>query len=122
MVAMRSSDAPRVAITGIGVVSPFGVGRERYWEHVTRGCSGVRTITEFDVSTFPCRVAAPVPAVSITDAVELPGEEGGDGDGERGTRADPKRYARASLIGVLAAREAWHDAGLRVREPGAGVI
>ena len=28
---------PRIAITGIGVVSPFGVGRERYWDHVTRG-------------------------------------------------------------------------------------
>ena len=28
---------PRIAITGIGVVSPFGVGRERYWDHVSRG-------------------------------------------------------------------------------------
>ena len=42
----------RVVITGIGVVSPFGVGRERFWEHVSRGCSGTRAITEFDASEF----------------------------------------------------------------------
>ena len=64
-----ASAAPRVAITGIGVVSPFGVGRERFWRHVSRGCSATRAITEFDASAFPCRVAAPVPDVSIDDAV-----------------------------------------------------
>src|SRR5207237_2884465 len=37
-------------------------------------------------------------------------------------RADPKRYSRAALIGVIAAREAWSDAGLRAGEPNAGVI
>ena len=47
---MRHSGEPRVVITGIGVVSPFGVGRERFWEHVSRGCSGTRTITDFDAS------------------------------------------------------------------------
>ena len=56
--------AARVVITGIGVVSPFGVGRERFWEHVSRGCSGTRAITEFDASEFACRVAAPVPGVT----------------------------------------------------------
>ena len=43
------------AITGIGVVSPFGVGRERFWQHVERGCSGTRAITDFDASQFACR-------------------------------------------------------------------
>ena len=37
-------------------------------------------------------------------------------------RADPKRYSRAALIGVIAAREAWADAGLRIGEPNAGVV
>jgi 3-oxoacyl-[acyl-carrier-protein] synthase II len=47
-----------------------------------------------------------------------------DGDDRRdpGHRADPKRYSRAALIGVIAAREAWIDAGLRIGEPGAGVV
>ena len=51
----------RVAITGIGVVSPFGVGRERFWSCVSRGCSATRDIADFDASAFPCTVAAPVP-------------------------------------------------------------
>ncbi|MEN3338010.1 MAG: 3-oxoacyl-[acyl-carrier-protein] synthase, partial [Acidobacteriota bacterium] len=66
-----SAGLPRVAITGIGVVSPYGVGRERFWEHVRRGCSATRAITEFDASPFPCLVAAPVPPVTIEDAVEV---------------------------------------------------
>ena len=37
-------------------------------------------------------------------------------------RPDPRRYSKASLIAVLAAKEAWRDAGLRLNEPGAGVL
>jgi 3-oxoacyl-[acyl-carrier-protein] synthase II len=48
---MPSSGLHRVVISGIGVVSPFGVGRERFWQHVSGGCSGTRAITHFDVST-----------------------------------------------------------------------
>jgi 3-oxoacyl-[acyl-carrier-protein] synthase II len=110
--------APRVVISGIGVVSTFGVGRECFWENVRRGVSGTRAVTEFDVSSYPCQVAAPVPPVTIDQAQPL------DGEHENGheSRADPKRYSRAALLGVIAAREAWNDAGLRVDEPGAGVI
>jgi len=116
MSPMAPSGLPHVAITGIGVVSPFGVGREQFWRHVSRGCSGTRAITQFDVSSYPCQVAAWVPPVSMADAVELEGDEDHDG------RADPKRYSRAALFGVIAAREAWRDAGLRAGEPGAGVL
>jgi 3-oxoacyl-[acyl-carrier-protein] synthase II len=105
-----------VVITGIGVVSPFGVGRERFWHHVSRGCSGTKAITQFDVSSYPSRVAAWVPPVSIDDAPSL------DGDDEHDGRADPKRYSRAALFGVIAAREAWRHAGLRAREPRTGVL
>jgi 3-oxoacyl-[acyl-carrier-protein] synthase II len=108
----------RIVITGIGVASPFGLGRERFWEQVSRGCSGTREIVEFDASEFACRVAAPVPAVTIDDVPPLDGDDIWD----PGYRADPKRYSRAALIGVIAAREAWADAGLRVGEPGAGVV
>ena len=113
---MGPNGQPSIVITGIGVVSPFGVGRERYWDHISRGISGTRAITQFDVSTYPCRVAAWVPPVSIEDAQALEGDDDQDG------RADPKRYSRAALFGVIAAREAWRDAGLRAGERGAGVI
>jgi 3-oxoacyl-[acyl-carrier-protein] synthase II len=110
--------SPRIVISGIGVVSAFGPGRERFWEAVAGGRSGTRAITEFDVSDFPCQVAAPVPPVSMADAVALDGED----DEDWAPRADPRRYSRAALFGVLAGREAWRDAGLRVDEPGAGVV
>ena len=113
---MSSNGQPGVVITGIGAVSPFGVGRERYWDHVSRGISGTKAITQFDVSTYPCRVAGWVPPVSIDDAAVL------EGDDEQDGRADPRRYSRAALFGVIAAREAWHDAGLRAGQAGAGVI
>jgi 3-oxoacyl-[acyl-carrier-protein] synthase II len=115
---MRYRGDPRIVITGIGVVSPFGVGCERFWEHVSRGCSGTRAITGFDASDFACRVAAPVTDVTIEDVPPLDGDDIWDLD----YRADPKRYSRAALIGVIAAREAWAAAGLRPAEANAGVV
>ena len=117
---MTRAGSPRVAITGIGVVSPFGVGRERFWQHIRHGCSATRAITEFDASGFACGVAAPVPPLSIKDAVTIQ-ERASNGNGASG-KSDPRRYSRASLIAVIAATEAWSDAGLRLNEPGAGVL
>src|SRR4029078_9883751 len=113
---MQSNGAPRVVITGLGVVSPFGAGRECFWRNVSRGVSGTRAITQFDASTFPCRVAASVPPVSIDFAAPIDGDHQSDG------RADPKRYSRAALFGVIAAREAWNDAGFSYGEASAGVL
>jgi 3-oxoacyl-[acyl-carrier-protein] synthase II len=104
----------KIAITGIGVVSTFGIGRETFWDHVRRGASGTRAITEFDASTYPCRVAAPVPRFTF--------DGHGNGNGNGNGHGDPKRYSRAALFGVVAAQEAWQDAGLAVGEANAGVI
>ena len=118
---MAGAGHPRVAITGIGVVSPFGVGRECFWRHVRRGCSATRAIADFDTSAYPCGVAASVPPVSIADAVTID-ERAPDAVTARASRSDPRRYSKASLIAVIAAAEAWHDAGLRLNEPNAGVL
>jgi 3-oxoacyl-[acyl-carrier-protein] synthase II len=113
----RSGES-RVVISGIGVVSPFGIGRQRFWDHVSRGCSGTRAISEFDTSSFACRVAASVSGVTVDDVPPIEGDDIWDPS----YRADPKRYSRAALIAVIAAREAWRDAGLPIGEPNAGVI
>ena len=63
-------------------------------------------------------MAAPVAGIGIEDVQPVEGDDIWD----PGYRADPKRYSRAALIAVIAAREAWNDAGLRIGEPGAGVI
>src|SRR5689334_12533319 len=112
---MRAAAQPGVVITGIGVVSPFGVGRERYWDHISHGCSGISRITQFDASEWPCQVAASVPPVSIDDAVTL------DGDDDETGRSDPKRYSRAALFGVIAGREAWAGAGVIIGTGGGGI-
>jgi 3-oxoacyl-[acyl-carrier-protein] synthase II len=111
----------RVAITGIGVVSPYGIGRDRFWYCVKSGCPATRAITEFDATPFPCTVAAPVPPVSLDDIPIIEDRAPGV-PAERSGKADPKRYSRASLIAVIAGTEAWKDAGLRIGEPGAGVL
>ncbi len=51
----------RVVITGFGCVTPIGIGRERYWESLKSGRSGVRQIESFDASEFNVRIAAEIP-------------------------------------------------------------
>jgi 3-oxoacyl-[acyl-carrier-protein] synthase II len=50
----------RIVITGVGAVSPNGLGREPYFAALAAGRSGIRTITQFDAATLPCRVAGEV--------------------------------------------------------------
>ncbi len=50
----------RIVITGIGVLSPNGIGRESYFAALAGGRSGIRGITQFDASALPCRVAGEV--------------------------------------------------------------
>src|SRR5258707_13409459 len=115
---MASAGSPRIVISGIGVVSPFGIGRERFWDHVTRGCSGTRAITDWDASDFACRVAAPVTGVAVDDIPPLEG----DGAGGQTNRAGPKSHSRGAVVGGISAGEAWADAGPRVRATNAGVV
>ncbi len=89
----------RVAITGIGVVSPYGVGRDAFWQGIASGSSATRAITEFDASHLTTRVVAAVSAEAA--GVEVPD-----------SRGDPRRSAKVSRIAVLAAAEAMRDAGL----------
>jgi 3-oxoacyl-[acyl-carrier-protein] synthase II len=51
-----------ILITGAGVVSPIGVGKEAFWRSITAGESGVRPIGLFDASAMPVRIAGEVPA------------------------------------------------------------
>ncbi|MBM3766406.1 MAG: beta-ketoacyl synthase, partial [Acidobacteria bacterium] len=47
----------RVVVTGIGAVSPNGVGREAFWANTLNGVSGVRAIDQFDTSALQVRIA-----------------------------------------------------------------
>jgi 3-oxoacyl-[acyl-carrier-protein] synthase II len=104
---------PRVAITGIGVVSPFGVGRERFWRSVSAGESGTRSIDTFDASSLTCQVAAAVPEADVEAALAAAPLD---------NPADTRRYAKVSRIAVIAAREALADAGLTGHTADCGVV
>jgi 3-oxoacyl-[acyl-carrier-protein] synthase II len=60
----------RVVITGMGVVAPNGIGVENFWDSVVHGRSGVRRITHFDASSFPCQVAGIVTDFDPTDYMD----------------------------------------------------
>ncbi|MGA8552226.1 MAG: beta-ketoacyl-ACP synthase II [Stellaceae bacterium] len=51
----------RVVVTGMGLVTPLGIGLERNWQSLIAGASGVGAIQSFDVSDLPARIAAQVP-------------------------------------------------------------
>jgi len=50
----------RVVVTGCGVVSPVGIGKDAFWESLIKGKSGIRKITQFDPSSFDSQIAGEV--------------------------------------------------------------
>ena len=88
----------RIVITGVGAVSPNGVGRENYFQALALGRSGIRKVTQFDASSLPCRVA---------------GEVNGEFDTSRWV--DPKNakhVGRVVPLAIAATDEALRDARL----------
>jgi 3-oxoacyl-[acyl-carrier-protein] synthase II len=87
-----------VVITGLGCVTPVGIGREAFWRALQEGESGVRRIEGFDVSASPVRIAAEA--------------RGFDWEGELKSK-DRRHVARTVPLALAAAREALGDAGLQ---------
>jgi 3-oxoacyl-[acyl-carrier-protein] synthase II len=91
------SDARRVVITGIGAITPIGLGVNGLWEGLRRRTSAVRCITRFDPTMFKSRIAGEVPDFVPTDHIE-----------ERRSR----RLDRYSQFTIAATRMALADAEL----------
>jgi len=60
----------RVVITGIGLVTPLGVGIETNWEALLAGRSGIRTVTRFDLTGFPVRIAGEVSNFDVQQFID----------------------------------------------------
>ncbi|MGY6708910.1 MAG: beta-ketoacyl-ACP synthase II [Rhizobiaceae bacterium] len=50
----------RVVVTGLGLLSPFGVGAEHTWKQILAGRSAARRIESFEVDDLPCKIASPI--------------------------------------------------------------
>jgi 3-oxoacyl-[acyl-carrier-protein] synthase II len=87
-----------VVVTGLGIVSPIGIGREAFWNSLCRGQSGVGTIERFDPTGLPIRLAAEVRDFDPRQQVAQ--------------RKQLKVMCRDAQFGVAAARLACRDAGL----------
>ncbi|MGZ4780041.1 MAG: beta-ketoacyl-ACP synthase II [Thermoanaerobaculia bacterium] len=60
----------RVVVTGIGMISPLGVGNEATWQGLVDGRSGVGLITKFDATAYPCKIAGEVKGFNPEDWIE----------------------------------------------------
>lgn len=59
----------RVVVTGIGVVSSVGIGRDNFWKSITKGKSGISEITSFDTSEFKCHYGGEVKDFNPADFI-----------------------------------------------------
>ncbi|HSI25279.1 MAG TPA: beta-ketoacyl synthase N-terminal-like domain-containing protein, partial [Methylotenera sp.] len=57
----------RVVITGLGVVSPVGIGTQNAWANLIKGQSGITRITKFDPSAFSSQIAGEVKDFNVED-------------------------------------------------------
>lgn len=91
------NDRVRIAVTGVGLVTPLGWDLETVWDSLLEGRSGIGTITHFDPDGLPCRIAGEV--TDFTPASFMSDKEA-------------RRTSRASQLALAAAKLAAADAGL----------
>lgn len=108
-----------VAITGVGVVSAFGVGTGALFDGLAAGGSAISFIRSFDATTFPTRVAGEVPVVDA-DAAWLTNHLG-DEQTARELGAMGALRDRKVSFALVAAAEAWRHAGCGDAERGAAL-
>lgn len=88
-----------MVITGLGVIAPNGIGKDAFWSALKEGRSGIKRISRFDASTYPCQVAGEVNDFEPTDYM---------------SPKSARRYDRFVQFGVAAARMAIEDAQLEI--------
>src|SRR6266496_5083533 len=91
----------RVVVTGLGIISPIGIGAKTFWDNLVGGKCGIRRIEAFDPAAFPSQLAGEVPTYKIGDYVP------------KSYRKATKVMARDIELAVVAADDAFKDAGIQ---------
>ena len=90
---------PRIVITGMGVVSPNGIGKEAFCRAILAGKSGVKRISRFDPSCLPVHIAGEIPEFDELAWVDA---------------RERKHVSRVVPLSIAATSEAVQDSGLDV--------
>ena len=89
----------RVVVTGVGLLTPLGIGTEASWEAIRAGRSGIARITQFDPADFSCQIAGEVKGFDPTQYIE---------------KKEIKKMGRFIQFAIAAADFALKDSGLKV--------
>lgn len=89
----------RVVVTGMGIIAPNGIGKEKFWDSILTGRSGIKEITSFDVKEYPVKIAGEVDDFRAEDYME---------------RKKAKLLSRFSQISLTATKIAVDDSKLNI--------
>jgi len=89
----------RVVVTGVGLLTPLGIGTETSWEAIRAGKCGIGPITQFDATAFSCRIAGEVKGFDPANYIE---------------KKEIKKMGRFIQFAIAAAEYALKDSGLQV--------
>jgi len=87
----------RVVITGLGAVTPVGIGKDEFWQALLAGKSGVSTITRFDASQYTTQIAGEVKGFDAVEYID---------------KKEAKRMDRCTHFAVAATKMAFTDSGM----------
>jgi 3-oxoacyl-[acyl-carrier-protein] synthase II len=91
----------RVVVTGVGMITPVGIGVESSWSNLIAGKSGIKKITQFDSSDFPTKIAGEVEGFNPENYIEI---------------KEIKKMDRFIHFAVAAAQIALDDSGLKITD------
>ncbi len=89
----------RVVVTGVGLLTPLGIGTDSSWEAILAGKSGIGPITQFDATAFSCRIAGEVKGFDPADYIE---------------KKEIKKMGRFIQFAIAASDFAMQSSGLKV--------
>src|SRR4030067_3731074 len=91
----------RIVITGLGIISSIGIGKEEFWKHCLQGTSGIKPVQRFDVSSYRSKLGGQLPEIDFKTFIKP---------------VNLRRMDRIGKIMVSAVRLALDDSGLDLRK------